>query len=252
MGLKEGEVIQAGLVTKSIERAQKKIEENNYGVRKRLLEYDDVMNSQREVIYKRRKNALLGERLDLDISNMIHDTLYLILENYQATGDLEELESDIIMTFSHENLLNKSNISALDNSLEQVVSDVGENIRQKYYDKLGRIKDDTFSVIKERFSILQQNNETVVIGIPFSDGMKEVVVRCDLDDVMRTNGQAILNCFTRDVILNCIDKSWKDHLKQMDDLKQSVQGAVYEQKDPLLKYKFESFNLRLGFTICLL
>ena len=236
MGLKEGEVIQAGLVTKSIERAQKKIEENNYGVRKRLLEYDDVMNSQREVIYKRRKNALLGERLDLDISNMIHDTLYLILENYQATGDLEELESDIIMTFSHENLLNKSNISALDNSLEQVVSDVGENIRQKYYDKLGRIKDDTFSVIKERFSILQQNNETVVIGIPFSDGMKEVVVRCDLDDVMRTNGQAILNCFTRDVILNCIDKSWKDHLKQMDDLKQSVQGAVYEQKDPLLKY----------------
>jgi preprotein translocase subunit SecA len=243
MGLKEGEVIQHSMVSKSIERAQKKIEENNYGIRKRLLEYDDVMNSQREVIYKRRKNALLGERMNLDVSNMIYDTLYSLLEKHKETKSKDALDSDIIMTFSNDELIKNIDINQLDVSIDEYVVDLTEKVREKYDQKLLRVKEEAFSLIQDRFSAMQNNNEKILLGIPFSDGIKEIVIRCPLDEVLESNGDSIITSFTRDVVLACIDKGWKEHLKAMDDLKQSVQAASYEQKDPLLIYKFESFKL---------
>ena len=243
MGLQEGEVIQHSMVTKSIERAQKKIEENNYGIRKRLLEYDDVMNSQREVIYKRRKNALLGNRLSLDISNMITDTLYAILDDPELKSG-SDLRSDIIMTFSDESLVHDIDINTLHESLDDTVSNLSEKIQHNYNNKLLRIKESAYPVITNIYE--SRDNSYKNILIPFTDGIKTISVMCDLEKAVGDNGHSIITSFERGIMLSFIDKAWKDHLKEMDDLKQSVQGAVYEQKDPLLIYKFESFNLFKG------
>jgi len=229
------------MVTKSIERAQKKIEENNYGIRKRLLEYDDVMNSQREVIYKRRRNALLGERLSLDISNMIFDTIYSILENYIKDSDEEVLKSDIIMTFSDEGLIEDIDINKIEDSIDEYAVQIAKVIQQNYDQKLLRIKDEAFPVIKRIYES-RDNNFTNIL-IPFFDGINTMNIVCNLENAIETGGRSIVESFEKGIILGCIDKAWKEHLKSMDDLKQSVQGAVYEQKDPLLIYKFESFNL---------
>jgi len=241
MGLQEGEVIQHSMVTKSIERAQKKIEENNYGIRKRLLEYDDVMNSQREVIYRRRRNALLGERLSLDISNMIYDTVYSLLEKHIDNQNLHELESDIIMTFSNENLINHIDLSKIKQSIDKLAIEMTLEIENNYKQKLLRIKNQAFPVIQRIFE--SKDNSYKNILIPFTDGIKSINVMCNLEDAVNNSGQSIIDSFEKGIILSCIDKAWKEHLKSMDELKQSVQGAVYEQKDPLLIYKFESFNL---------
>ena len=241
MGLKEGEVIQHSMVTKSIERAQKKIEENNYGIRKRLLEYDDVMNSQREVIYKRRRNALLGERLSLDISNMIFDTIYSMLENYIEASNEENLKSELIMTFSDEGLIDNIDCKKIEDSIDKFAIQLSQAIQDNYNQKLLRIKDESFPVIK-RIHESGDNNYSNIL-IPFSDGINTMNIVCNLEQAIDTNGQSIIESFEKGIVLGCIDKAWKEHLKSMDDLKQSVQGAVYEQKDPLLIYKFESFNL---------
>ena len=241
MGLKEGEVIQHSMVTKSIERAQKKIEENNYGIRKRLLEYDDVMNSQREVIYKRRKNALLGQRLDLDISNMIFDTIYSILENHADSQEEEVLKSDFLMTFSDEDLIQNIEINQISSHTEKIANNLSQKVQNNYNNKLIRIKDEAFPVIKRIYASKENNYKSILI--PFSDGITTINIVCDLDKAIETNGQSIVSSFEKGVMLGSIDKAWKEHLKSMDDLKQSVQGAVYEQKDPLLIYKFESFSL---------
>jgi len=241
MGLKEGEVIQHGMVTKSIERAQKKIEENNYGIRKRLLEYDDVMNSQREVIYKRRRNALIGDRLSLDISNMIYDTIYSILEKNQNIENLESLKSDILMTFSDENLIQHISLEKIENSIESLALQLTEEIQNNYNKKLLRIRDEAFPVINRIYESKDNNYQNILI--PFSDGVNTINILCDLNKAVDDDGESIITSFERGVVLSHIDKTWKEHLKSMDDLKQSVQGAVYEQKDPLLIYKFESFNL---------
>ena len=237
---KDGDVIQHPMITKSIERAQKKIEENNYGIRKRLLEYDDVMNSQREVIYKRRKNALYGERLNLDVGNMMYEVVYSILEKHTEQKNIQELRSEFIVTFSDEGLLHNIDLTQIDNTLEQCVSELSDRIRINFEAKLLRIKEEAYPVIKRMH---ESNSNFNNIRIPFSDGIRVIGIICDIEDVIKTNGEAIINSFTRDVILACIDKNWKEHLKAMDDLKQSVQTAVHEQKDPLLIYKFESFKL---------
>ncbi|MBF25066.1 MAG: preprotein translocase subunit SecA [Flavobacteriales bacterium] len=241
MGLQEGEVIQHSMVTKSIERAQKKIEENNYGIRKRLLEYDDVMNSQREVIYKKRKNALSGERLHLDISNMIFDTVYSILENHIDDQNSEDLKSDIIITFSDEKLINTVDINKIRDSLDEYALTMSKEIQDNYEKKLLRIKEQALPVIQRIYESEDNNYKNILI--PFTDGITTINIVCNLEDTINDSGQSIINSFEKGIILACIDKTWKEHLKAMDDLKQSVQGAVYEQKDPLLIYKFESFNL---------
>ncbi|RPG59268.1 MAG: preprotein translocase subunit SecA [Flavobacteriales bacterium TMED191] len=237
---KDGDVIQHPMITKSIERAQKKIEENNYGIRKRLLEYDDVMNSQREVIYKRRKNALFGERLSLDVSNMIYDVVYSILEKQLDQKNIDELKSEFLVTFSNEDVINFIDMQKINDSIEKQGLLLTNQIRNLFNDKLLRIKEEAFPVIKRMH---ESNTKFNNVRIPFSDGLNTIGIVCNIDEVINSGGDSLITSFTRDVILACVDKNWKEHLKAMDDLKQSVQGAVYEQKDPLLIYKFESFKL---------
>ena len=237
---KDGDVIQHPMITKSIERAQKKIEENNYGIRKRLLEYDDVMNSQREVIYKRRKNALFGERLSLDVSNMIYDVVYSIIEKQSDQKNIDELKSEFLVTFSNQDVLDFIDMQKIDDSIEKHCLLLTNQIRDFFNDKLSRIKEEAFPVIKRMH---ESNTKFSNVRIPFSDGLKTIGIICNIEEVIASDGDSLINSFTRDVILACVDKNWKEHLKSMDDLKQSVQGAVYEQKDPLLIYKFESFKL---------
>ena len=204
------------------------------------MEYDDVMNSQREVIYKRRKNALFGERLSLDVSNMIYDVVYSIIEKQSDQKNIDELKSEFLITFSNQDVLDSIDLQKINDSIEQNGILLTNQIRSLFDDKLSRIKEEAFPVIKR----MHESNTTFKnIRIPFSDGLKTIGVVCNIEEVISTGGDSLVTSFTRDVILACVDKNWKEHLKSMDDLKQSVQGAVYEQKDPLLIYKFESFKL---------
>ena len=239
MGLEEGEVIQHPMITKSIERAQKKVEENNFGIRKRLLEYDDVMNSQREVIYKRRKNALFGERLNVDISNMMYDSTGTIVQYGLEAKDYEDFKFELIRNFSMD-----SPVSAEDfaNSREDELTEKIYDIAYRNYsNKSENVSRIAFPVIKDVFENEANAFENIVV--PFTDGKKTIQVVTPLKEAYDTQAKSLIASFEKNVILAMIDNSWKEHLREMDDLKQSVQGAVYEQKDPLLIYKFEAFEL---------
>jgi preprotein translocase subunit SecA len=238
MGLQEGEVIQHSMITKSIERAQKKVEENNFGIRKRLLEYDDVMNSQREVIYKRRRHALFGERIQVDIANMMFDVSEAIVNEYHG-GDFEEFKMELIRTFSIESPVSE----------EEFLKDNPEDTAQKIYDVvLDTYKRKTEGIAKQAYPVIKNVYESKGelyenIVVPFSDGAKMFNVVTHLKKAYDTEAEDVVRSFEKVSILATIDESWKEHLREMDDLKQSVQNASYEQKDPLLIYKFESFNL---------
>ncbi len=239
MGYKEGEVIQHSMITRSIERAQKKVEENNFGIRKRLLEYDDVMNKQRTVIYAKRNHALFGERLAIDIDNAFYDVAEGIIATHKESGDYEAFQLDAIMNFSVDTditaeELNKTDIALLTTKLYHQAK---ENYDRKKHD----IAAQTLPVITQIHK--EQGHHIENISIPFTDGKKGVNVLANLQKVMDTAGQETLNALERSITLALIDEAWKEHLRSMDDLKQSVQSAVYEQKDPLLIYKFEAFNL---------
>jgi preprotein translocase subunit SecA len=239
MGLKEGEVIQHSMITKSIERAQKKVEENNFGIRKRLLEYDDIMNAQREFVYKRRRHALDGKRLQIDIANMIYDTCEAIISANKAAKDFQNFEFELIrfssMTspFSEEDFENKSDKELIDSLYEIVTS--------HYKSKIERNAEIAFPVIKNVFENEGDRYERIVV--PFTDGIKTLQVVTNLKEAYESQGKALINDFEKNITLAIIDENWKDHLRKMDDLKQSVQNASYEQKDPLLIYKFEAFEL---------
>ncbi len=242
MGLEEGEVIQHSMMTKSIERAQKKVEENNFGVRKRLLEYDDVMNAQREVIYKRRKHALEGNRLKVDIANMLFETCEDIVLNNKASNDFKNFEFQIISTFS-------ITAPVLQNEFEDMAE--GELIDKlyettfNYYKQKGEINATlTFPVIKNVYE--RPGNSFEKIVVPFTDGNKTLNVVTQLEKAYQTKGKHLIEDFERNITLALIDEAWKNHLRKMDELKQSVQLAVHEQKDPLLIYKFEAFELFKG------
>tara|TARA_B100002052_G_scaffold296421_1_gene324858 strand:+ start:65488 stop:68805 length:3318 start_codon:yes stop_codon:yes gene_type:complete len=239
MGLQEGEVIQHSMVSKSIERAQKKVEENNFGTRKRLLEYDDVMNQQREVIYKKRRNALNGERISIDVLNMIFDTCENIVEENFEIKDFENFKIDIGRLLAIESPVSENEFSSL--SQEIIVEKVFKKCYESYQNKSNIIAKQTFPVIKEIFENQSAKFENIVI--PFTDGLKTLQVATNLEDAHNSKGENIGEAIEKSVTLAIIDNIWKDHLREMDDLKQSVQNAVYEQKDPLLIYKFESFNL---------
>jgi preprotein translocase subunit SecA len=239
MGLKEGEVIQHSMITKSIERAQKKVEENNFGIRKRLLEYDDIMNAQREVVYKRRKNALDGKRLNIDIANMIYDTCDLIVTQNKASGDYKNFEYELIMfsssssPFSEEDFMSKSESELIDILYETVFA--------HYKDKMTRNAERAFPVIKNVYEREGDRYERIVV--PFSDGTKTLQVVTNLKLAVESEGRELMSDFEKNITLAIIDENWKTHLRKMDELKQSVQNASYEQKDPLLIYKFEAFEL---------
>jgi len=239
MGLEDGEVIQHSMMTKSIERAQKKVEENNFGIRKRLLEYDDVMNAQREVIYKRRKNALSGDRLKLDIANMLYDTCEDIIVRNKASNDYKNFEFEVITNFS---ITAPINVNHFENSTEDfLIQELYQFLLKYYDDKTNSNAKLAYSVIKNVYE--RPGNKFERIVVPFSDGVKSINVVTDLKKAYDSNGKKLVDDFERNITLAFIDEVWKTHLRKMDELKQSVQLAVHEQKDPLLIYKFESFEL---------
>ncbi|MFT3795628.1 preprotein translocase subunit SecA [Flavobacterium sp.] len=239
MGLKEGEVIQHSMMTKSIERAQKKVEENNFGVRKRLLEYDDVMNSQREVVYKRRRHALHGERLQLDIANMMYDTCEVIVGQNKANGDYKNFEFELIRYFSMTSPVTQADFEKL-NEME-LTGKVYKAALQYYTEKTERSAREAFPIVKNVFE--QEGNQFERIVVPFTDGVKTLNVVTDLKKAYESQGKQLIADFEKNITLAIVDEAWKKHLRKMDELKQSVQLAVHEQKDPLLIYKFEAFNL---------
>ena len=240
MNMDEDEVIQHSMITKSIERAQKKVEENNFAIRKRLLEYDNVMNSQREVIYKKRRNAINGERLDVDILNMLFDTCEDIVlgskdsENYDdfRLNTLTILGLDYSKLTKEEFLKNDSTTIT-----EELYNDVVDNYDKKNSSIISAAMPIIKKIKKERGAVVKD------VLIPFTDGTKQIGVSVNLDDVIENEGKNIIEEMQKIISLGMIDFNWKEHLREMDDLKQSVQSAVYEQKDPLVIYKFEGFEL---------
>ena len=239
MGLKEGEVIQHSMISKSIERAQKKVEENNFGIRKRLLEYDDVMNAQREVVYKRRYHALFGERLRVDFANMIFDTAEIIADTNKAANDYKNFEFELIRYFSMSAPITKEQFDKL--SVQEIASTVYKAAFDHYKEKMLRNAEIAFPVIKNVYE--NQRDRFKRIVVPFTDGVKTLQVVTDLEKAYESKGKQLITDFEKNITLAIIDDAWKTHLRKMDELKQSVQLAVHEQKDPLLIYKFEAFEL---------
>jgi len=242
MGLKEGEVIQHSMITKSIERAQRKVEENNFGVRKRLLEYDDVMNSQREVVYKRRRHALYGDRLQVDIVNMVFDTCSSLVRENKITSDFQNFEFELIRFSSTSSPFTEEEFKTM--SEQEITDQLFDEVYKNYKEKLERSAKLAYPVIKDVYENQGDKYERIVV--PFTDGTKELKVVTNLKEAYETKGKGLVTDFEKNITLAIIDDTWKDHLRQMDELKQSVQNATYEQKDPLLIYKFESFELFNG------
>ncbi|MBL4707102.1 MAG: SEC-C domain-containing protein, partial [Flavobacteriales bacterium] len=218
---------------------QKKVEENNFGIRKRLLEYDDVMNSQREVIYKRRKNALFGERLNVDISNMMYDSTGTTVQYGLEGKDFEEFQFDLIRNFNMQSPVDEQTFFS--SKEEELTEQVYQIAYQNYMNKSQMVSKTAFPVIKNVYENEDSTFENIVV--PFTDGKRNIQVVTPLKEAYETEAKSLIHSFEKNVILAMIDNSWKDHLREMDDLKQSVQGASYEQKDPLLIYKFEAFEL---------
>lgn len=238
LGLKEGEVISHSMVTNSIERAQKKVEENNFGIRKRLLEYDNVMNSQREVIYKRRRNALFGERLQLDILNMLYDTCDDMVANAKAGDSFENFKVNLLSMLGLDFSLTQEEFAKLDQN--QLTEKLYAEALNNYETKNKMVAQKAMPVIQDIYKTRGATIENILV--PFSDGSKQIGVAAPLKKCMETNNSELVRSMEKMITLAIIDQQWKEHLRDMDDLKQSVQNAVYEQKDPLLIYKFEGFE----------
>lgn len=239
MGLEEGEVIQHSMVTKSIERAQKKIEENNFGIRKRLLEYDDVMNAQREVIYKRRRHALHGERMQVDIANMFYDTIEAAVENYQPARDYDGFTLEMLRVFSLDKPVEAEAFEKT--NAEELTTQLHEQVLQAYTRKNENIARMAMPVIRNVYENQSDQYENIVV--PFTDGQKGIQVVTNLREAVESDGRQLIRDFEKAITLAMIDDAWKEHLRDMDDLRQNVSTAQYEQKDPLLIYKFEAFEL---------
>jgi preprotein translocase subunit SecA len=238
LGLEEGEVIQHSMITKSIERAQKKVEENNFGIRKRLLEYDDVMNSQREVIYKKRRHALFGERLEVDVLNMMYDSIENLVNEYYG-GDYEEFKFELMRLMSVESPVKQEDFMKL--KTEEIVDSTYQVMIGNYNRKVETIARQAYPVIKDVYETKSHLYQNIVV--PISDGKRIFQIITNLEKAYQNKGRELVKSYQKQLVLGTIDEAWKEQLREMDDLKQSVQNAAYEQKDPLLIYKFESFNL---------
>jgi preprotein translocase subunit SecA len=239
MGHKDGEVLQHSMISKSIERAQRKVEENNFGMRKNLLEYDDVMNAQRDVIYKRRNHALFGDRLSIDLDNAIYAVCIDLAEQFVANGDVETFKLEVIKHMAIEfdapkELLAKPNANLIGEQLYNEVKDF-------YIRKTGALREHMMPTLTQ---ILTDNGDRIDnIVVPFTDGVRGMQVYIDLQEAVDREAAPVIESLEKNITLAIIDESWKNHLRTMDDLRQSVRMASYEQKDPLLIYKFEAFNL---------
>ncbi len=239
MGWNEGELIQAKLITQSIERAQSKVEENNFGIRKRLLEYDDVMNSQREVIYTKRRHALYGERIQVDVANMMFDVCESLVAQLHGNVDYEEFVLTVLRVLSVEPPIDSQDYVKLSpNEIsDRLIQEPEGNLSEK---AIGHFKTG-FSGYPDVFEKQGKQYENIVV--PITDGVKVYHILTNLEKAYRTNGDELVRSYEKSIMLSMIDDAWKEHLRELDDLRQSVQTATYEQKDPLLIYKFESFEL---------
>jgi preprotein translocase subunit SecA len=239
MGYEEGEVIQHSMMTKSIERAQKKVEENNFGIRKRLLDYDDVMNRQREVIYGRRRHALFGERLQVDINNSFYDLCEELIADAQKSKDFDGFQLEVIRYFSLDSTITQEEL--FKNNLQTLTEKLYSEAKELYARKVENTLKTVMPVLQ---NISDTRGDTVkMVAIPLSDGKKGVNILVDLAETLQNQGKTIVSQFEKSITLALIDEAWKHHLRAMDDLKQEVQLASYEQKDPLVIYKKEAFNL---------
>ena len=239
MGLKDGEVIQHSMISKSIERAQKKVEENNFGIRKRLLEYDDVMNSQREVVYSRRRHALHGERIEMDIANMMYDLCESLVDEYRDLQDFEGFKLDMIRFLAIDCPVSEEEFSELkaDEIIERVYADTIRSFELKNKN----MAESAWPIIKDVYERASHQYENILV--PITDGQKTMQINANLKKAYDSKNRELIKAFEKSSVLAISDESWKEHLREMDDLKQSVQNASYEQKDPLLIYKLESFDL---------
>ena len=238
MGLQEGEVIQHPMITKQIEKAQKKVEENHFGVRKHLLEYDDVMNSQREVIYSKRHHALFGERLSIDINNMMYDFGEKLIDEYQGTKDYDGLQMALLSSMGIEAPFSREEFErSKGNDLSEKLFDAA---LAQYREKSRIIGEKTMPVIQ---NVFERQNRFENIAIPITDGKHGMNVIVNLKRAVENGAREVSLCIEKSITLGLIDNAWKEHLRDLDDLKESVQNATYEQKDPLVIYKLESFNL---------
>src|SRR5579871_840160 len=239
MGYKEGEVIQHSMVTKSIERAQRKVEENNFGIRKRLLEYDDVMNKQRNVVYKKRNHALFGDRLALDLDNAFYIVAEGVINSFREQDDYEGFKMATIVNFGIDTQIGE------DEFLKGDVTQISEKLYQEatgaYESKLAELRRQALPAFASIRATRDSHVENVVV--PFTDGKKRINVLANLQKTLTTEGRELVNAIERQITLAIIDDAWKEHLRAMDDLKQSVQTAYLEQKDPLVIYKMEAFDL---------
>ena len=239
LGFQEGEMIEHKMISKSIERAQKKVEENNFGIRKRLLEFDDVVNAQRGVIYSKRRHALMGERIDVEITNMIYDTAESIVENSKEAGDYELLKEELLKVFAMDAPISEDDFNSLKDkdASEKIAEAAIENFKRKM-DKLASTAN---PVIKQVYESRGQQYENILI--PITDGKRVYNISVRLEDAYKTESKEAIRAFEKQTMLYVVDDEWKEHLRQLDELRSSVQNASYEQKDPLLIYKLESFGL---------
>ena len=239
LGFKEGEVLEHSMLSKSVERAQRKVEENNFGIRKRLLEYDDVMNSQRTVVYTRRRNALMGERIGLDVLNTIYDTSNAIIEEHAEINDYEGFKLELYRTFALESPFNAGEFK--DQRQDDLQEKLFETALSGFKRRMERMAQVANPVIKQVYETQGTQYENIMI--PITDGKRMYNVSCNLKEAYDTESKVISKSFQKAITLHTIDESWKEHLREMDELRQSVQNASYENKDPLLIYKLESYNL---------
>ena len=239
LGFKEGEVLEHSMLSKSVERAQKKVEENNFGIRKRLLEYDDVMNSQRNVIYTRRRHALMGERIGLDVLNTIYDTAIAIADQFAESLDYEGFKMELFKTFAMEPPFTEDEFKGMKANV------LGEKLFEAalatYKQRMERMAQVANPVIKQVYENQGATYENIMI--PITDGKRIYNISCNLKEAYDTESKSIVKAFQKRTVLLTIDEAWKEHLREMDELRHSVQNASYEHKDPLLIYKLESYNL---------
>ena len=239
LGFKEGEVLEHNMLSKSVERAQKKVEENNFGIRKRLLEYDDVMNQQRNVIYSRRRNALMGERIDMDMLNTLFDTITNLVEQHANGGAYKEFGLELFRILAIENPLNEDKF--YDTKASKLTDELFDDVLKQFKRRMERMAQVAQPVIKQVYENQGAMYENIMI--PITDGRRMYNIPCNLKEAYDTQSKAIPASFQKAITLHTLDEAWKEHLREMDDLRHSVQSASYENKDPLLIYKLESFNL---------
>ena len=238
LGLKEGEPIEAGMVTRSIENAQKRVEENNFGIRKRLLEYDDVMNAQRKVIYSRRHHALMGERIGIDIMNMLYETAGNIVKRYGSQSDYEDLRMDVLTTFGFEPSFTEDEYKKM--STDKQVDAIYRQAITTFNQRTEKMAEAAMPVISD---IVENHGGKGLVRVPITDGKRVFGITVDLEESYNEGCKNIAKAWQKSILLMSIDEAWKEHLRELDQLRQSVQNASYEQKDPLVIYKIESFKM---------